>query len=301
MIQSIDLKDVELTNFNNNEVSLLQLNGVNIWTDTAKLYLSVKRATNLYDTTIDEVTYPSGGLSVVGVKITSGNTETTATYGGITKLVAPNTTMTCIWGKLGEVDDGTATEGVLIIEGGFVHIQSFSYVAGTTTYYMGNITEVLQWTKGSQLSSTENMFRGQTMMTGIVNVPEGIKNLDMHAFNSVGFAPQLSVYPTVNLPQSLEVLSDNCFKGAICQPLEIPSGVHTIGSLSLDCGMDLIFMQPKDMVINLPTAGDSTGIAYNKNARTKNIYTDNLAIKNYNWSADNVTATFYHLDGTLWE
>lgn len=301
MIQSIDLKDVELTNFNNKEVSLLQLNGVNIWTDAAKLYLSVKRASNIYEATFDEVTYPVGGLSVVGVKITSGNTETTATYGGITKLVAPNTTMTCFWGKLGDVDDGTATEGNLIIEGGFVHIQPLSFVAGTTTYYMGCIREVLQWTKGSQLISTENMFRGQVSLTGIVNVPEGIKNLDMHAFDNVGYAPQLAVYPTINLPQSLEVLSDNCFDNAKCQPLEIPSGVHTIGSLSLACDTDLIFMQPKDMVINLPTAGDSTGIAYNKNARTKNIYTDNLAIKNYNWSADNVTATFYHLDGTLWE
>lgn len=300
MIQSIDLKDVGLTNFNNKEVSLLQLNGINIWTDTAKLYLSVKRVSNLYETTIDEVTYPVGGLRVVGVKITSGNTETTATYGGITKLVAPNTTMNCIWGKLGDVDDGTATEGDLIIEGGFVHIQPLSYAYGTTTYYMECITEVLQWTKGSQLISTENMFREQYELTGIVNVPEGIKYLDMYAFNNAGFA-SLSGYPTINLPQSLEVLSDNCFKGAVCQPLEIPSGVHTIGSLSLDCGMALIFMQPKDMVINLPTAGDSTGIAYNKNAKTKNIYTDNLAIKNYNWSADNVTATFYHLDGTLWE
>lgn len=49
------------------------------------------------------------------------------------------------------------------------------------------------------------------------------------------------------------------------------------------------------MKISLPTAGETFGLTYNKNSRAVNIYTDNEDIRNYNWSGDNVTPTFYSL------
>ena len=39
---------------------------------------------------------------------------------------------------------------------------------------------------------------------------------------------------------------------------------------------------------------------YYKSARTTNIYTDNQSVKDYDWSKQNITPTFYHLDGTAW-
>ena len=57
---------------------------------------------------------------------------------------------------------------------------------------------------------------------------------------------------------------------------------------------------PADVQVEMPQAGDGTGVAYFKNAREYTIYTDNPVIKNYNWTADNVTATIYHLDGSAW-
>ena len=62
-----------------------------------------------------------------------------------------------------------------------------------------------------------------------------------------------------------------------------------------------VFSQPSGMSVELPTSGSSTGLAYFKSAREITIYTDNEDIKNYDWSGDNVTATFYHLDGSAWE
>ena len=54
----------------------------------------------------------------------------------------------------------------------------------------------------------------------------------------------------------------------------------------------LVFRQPSDLVVDLPTPGEDTGLAYAKSSRSVTIYTDNESIKNYNWSGDNITATF---------
>lgn len=62
----------------------------------------------------------------------------------------------------------------------------------------------------------------------------------------------------------------------------------------------LKFEQPNNISVVFPTAGSSTGAFYYKSARTVNIYTDNESVKNYDWATDNITATFYHLDGTAW-
>lgn len=50
------------------------------------------------------------------------------------------------------------------------------------------------------------------------------------------------------------------------------------------------------MEIKLPKAGVSnTGLAYNKDSRAIDVYTDNLAIRAYDWAADNATVTFHPL------
>lgn len=54
----------------------------------------------------------------------------------------------------------------------------------------------------------------------------------------------------------------------------------------------LVFRQPQDLIVDLPTPGEGTGMAYYKDSRAVTIYTDNDSIKNYGWATDNVTATF---------
>ena len=69
------------------------------------------------------------------------------------------------------------------------------------------------------------------------------------------------------------------------------------GRFIIDSGIKtLIFRQPEKMEIKLPKAGSSaTGLAYNKSSRAINVYTDNLAIRAYDWAADNATVTFHPL------
>ena len=54
----------------------------------------------------------------------------------------------------------------------------------------------------------------------------------------------------------------------------------------------LVFRQPQSLVVDLPSPGENTGLAYYKQSRDVTIYTDNDSIKNYGWATDNVTATF---------
>ena len=76
----------------------------------------------------------------------------------------------------------------------------------------------------------------------------------------------------------------------------LPESVVGVYGLLLSSGSTLKFLTTKGVKV---TMGE--GCAYYKSAVTTTIYTDNDDIKNYNWAGDNVTPTFYHLDGTLWE
>jgi hypothetical protein len=89
--------------------------------------------------------------------------------------------------------------------------------------------------------------------------------------------------------------------------ITIPSSVTSIGTLIFanpNGAMnitDAYFLQASGMEVTLPTAGSGSGMFYVKTARTMNVHTDNETIKNYGWATDNITPTFYHLDGTPWE
>lgn len=90
---------------------------------------------------------------------------------------------------------------------------------------------------------------------------------------------------------------------AYLKSITIPSSVVKIetDAFSSINHMPLTFNHSKDAIIDLPAAGSDTGIAYYKSAYSRIITTDNLVVKNYNWAADNCTATFMHLDGTPWK
>lgn len=57
----------------------------------------------------------------------------------------------------------------------------------------------------------------------------------------------------------------------------------------------LIFKQSANTSITFPEPGDGTGVSYTKDARNVTIYTDNIDVKNYDWTTDNVTVTIYPL------
>ena len=108
----------------------------------------------------------------------------------------------------------------------------------------------------------------------------------------------------VNIPKNLRVIgayNSGWLKGGFFK-LEVPRTVTRLYRESFGTSpSELYFLHTATDPITMPTAGQNTGAFYGKTARTMTIYTDNPTIKNYNYSADNVTATIYHLDGSAWE
>jgi hypothetical protein len=135
-----------------------------------------------------------------------------------------------------------------------------------------------------------------------LNLPSTITRIKTYSFYTCSALTEL------NLPESLVAIEDSAFAScSSIKELHIPSKVSMIGKLAFartsgSMGFtDIYFHRPSGSSIDLPTAGSSTGMFYVKTAINVNIYTDNTTVKNYDWASDNVTATFYHLDGTLWE
>lgn len=111
----------------------------------------------------------------------------------------------------------------------------------------------------------------------------------------------------IELPDTITFLSAYAFSDCkLLTSVIVPKNVSEIGSACFensDAMTTVRFEQPLGMAITLPTAGQTgtgTGMFYSKTARPMDVYTDNETIKNYAWASDNITATFYHLDGTTW-
>lgn len=107
----------------------------------------------------------------------------------------------------------------------------------------------------------------------------------------------------VNIPKNLRVLG--AYNGGLFREgffkLEVPRTVTRLYRESFgNSPSELYFLHSPTDTIVFPTAGQDKGAFYNKTARTMTIYTDNETVKNYDYAADNVTATIYHLDGSAW-
>lgn len=103
------------------------------------------------------------------------------------------------------------------------------------------------------------------------------------------------------IPSHIVEIGMRAFDNATIEEITIPKSIRKIGNAAFaDCSVKTVrFMHGENNKIELPVAG-RTGAFYCKSAKEMTIYTDNLTIKNYDWVADNITPTFYHLDGTAW-
>lgn len=140
-----------------------------------------------------------------------------------------------------------------------------------------------------------------------LQLPAKLKTLGNNAFNSM-FIEEYTMDPLI-IPDSVETIGNSVFVNFTTRVTSITVGasVKTIGNSAFKRSTgtviltEVIFKQPATMTdITLPVAGSDTGMFYTKSATPLNIYTDNEIIKNYAWARDNITPTFYHLDGTAW-
>lgn len=116
--------------------------------------------------------------------------------------------------------------------------------------------------------------------------PSTIKSLTYGAFNIAGLTE-------VKVPDTVQWIIGNAFNGTDTVKVDIGSGVSKMmkGTMSNPTVLTWIFRQPASMVLDLPKAGENTGLGYNKDSRSITIYTDNESLKAYDWAADNITAT----------
>jgi hypothetical protein len=102
----------------------------------------------------------------------------------------------------------------------------------------------------------------------------------------------------IEIPSNYSVLPEGCFEKTKLYRLTIPQNIKKIdyNALAFEYCVELIFLHDKNDFITLDKE-----IAYSKSSRQINIYTDNTIIKNYDWSGNNINATFYHIDGSEWK
>jgi hypothetical protein len=210
---------------------------------------------------------------------------------------------------------GSKTHGGIQFQSTFIIPNSITGIGKFAFYYHG---------RGNRFNATENSplvipstvqvlnqecFSGQSGTYNITHAPEYYDiyttYLPNKAFKNI--ASLGGHVKSVTLHSGLLSIGSECFMdqaNSNFTSLTIPSTVQTIGASAFKNTTTLttlIFEQPANMSLTLPTAGSSTGMGYCKSATQKTIYTDNLQIKNYDWASDNITATFYHLNGTSWE
>lgn len=164
-------------------------------------------------------------------------------------------------------------------------IFSINNIAVETRYAYGNTTKK-EYIMPSNIKRIANflfanfslIWSGYTHVASVI-LNEGLEEIGEKAFYAC------SGLTTITIPSTVKKIKDLAW-------------ARTDGSMNIS---SVTFNQVANMQVELPTAGYSTGMFYVKTAREMTIYTDNETIKNYNWSADNITATILHLDGTAWE
>lgn len=160
------------------------------------------------------------------------------------------------------------------------------------------------WVNNQPANSMFTMANGQILVGNNISapsngfvIPSTVKNIAGAACGRLSGSAD-SLFTSVVIPDTVEMIQRNIFEGQTSlTKITVGSGVRKItGLITPGTNMkEMIFRQPAGMTIELPTPGANDGMAYNKDAYSMNIYTDNEYIRNYGWSTDNVTATFYPL------
>ena len=161
-------------------------------------------------------------------------------------------------------------------DGNFEEISTVTKSANGIISNLGSIVDIIRWDD----KMYPNMFSYQALDTFNPRIPSHIKNISQNAFYGT-YSGFLDAEYVLEIPETIEIIENGAFSD---------SAVPTFK-----------FNHLENQFINLPIAGSQTGMFYSKNATSKKIYTDNIHIRNYDFVSDNITATFYHLDGTLWE
>lgn len=141
------------------------------------------------------------------------------------------------------------------------------------------IHQVRGWNKNQDYLPTEFIAHMSIPATMTLNLPSHLTHLRTRTFM------ENTLYGSIIFPASIKKFETKTF--------EEFGGTSTATAES----SYLRFLHAETDVVELP----ASGLFNTKSTTYFNIETDNPIIKNYNYAADNVVPTFYHLDGSLWE
>lgn len=132
-----------------------------------------------------------------------------------------------------------------------------------------------------------------------------IKKLSIKNLSELGAGCliNINIYD-LKIDSNLETIKTYAFGGSkIYGNLIIPKNVKNLYYQCLPLGSadKVTFKHTNSDTITFNLNSSNQGPFYSKTAITKDIYTDNDYIKNHDWvTCENITPTFYHLDGTPW-
>lgn len=194
--------------------------------------------------------------------------------------------------KMGEICKGLATPFGLKTNGTTPYTTDICYTRSGTTFTGGDNIPLCYYNGNMDYFNTMNYQVNHIIYDGGTenNWLGGFKTAKQLLLTTVGSEfdkSQLSNYKFDSLGYISVPASSN---------ITFPETLVNLYQMELKgTGSTLRFLTPADKKVFL-----RDGFAYYKTAYTVNIYTDNEDIKNYNWSGDNITPTFYHLDGSAW-
>ena len=155
------------------------------------------------------------------------------------------------------------------------------------------------WLNNQPQNSMVLMANGKILVHSKTSTPSQYLIIPDTVVNIASMACQGSDsnFTSFVIPDSVEIVMNNILSSSTLTKITVGRSVRYIekGLVPSTNVTTLIFRQPAGMYVELPEAGNGKGLAYDKSSRSVAIYTDNEYIKNYPWSTDNVTATFYPL------
>ncbi len=131
----------------------------------------------------------------------------------------------------------------------------------------------------------------------LYSIPDSVLRIATSALNISNVSSDADQKPTaLVIPDSVQTIDDRPGTYSVVR-LTVGSNVASIGKVLAPSSTTnvFVFRQSEAMEVLLPTPGENTGLAYQKSSRAVDVYTDNLAIRAYDWATDNATVTFHPL------
>lgn len=157
-------------------------------------------------------------------------------------------------------------------------------------------------------ATTQSKSASASPLSGVTGVKNTYKNLYIKNITKLGeYALYNNNIENLIIDSNLKSITTNAFNSCTFKMdvLKLPKTISYFDYTSVPYNFtdgSIRFEHTNSDSVEFALNTNNQGPFYYKTARTLNIYTDNDYIKNHDWATnENITPTFYHLDGTAWQ